>query len=171
MSLEVILTRHLEEPLHGWTAPSGRPSFQSILPIVVRLRFWRGRGKNGHVLHVYWSRGENCKHPLYFPLIAISLLSFNADGLPFASAFRRCPRYGPFVSGLNLRAFTFKLHHGFYSLAARRHVLLKNVEGIRRQQCLELIKLSNSCFVSRRPSDGISWTDNRTSSHQYIISS
>ena len=48
------------------------------------------------------------------------------------------------------------LHHGFCSLVVWLHVFWKNIQGIQRQHCLELIRIL---------SDGISWIDNRTSSH------
>ena len=39
------------------------------------------------------------------------------------------------------------LHRGFESLVARRHVLLKKILVIQCQHGLELIRLSNACFV------------------------
>ena len=132
--------------------------FEELFTIVVCLRFWSRRGRTCTRSTFFCNRGENCKrfpvlhYPFCFPLTAISLLTLNADGLPFASAFRRCPCHGFFVSALKIASphdlIHEFLHHGFCSLVAWRHVLWENFQVIQRQHCLELNRLSNLCFNS-----------------------
>ena len=88
------------------------------------LRFWSGRGRTGTcstftLIVAKGARVSRCTFSFCFAQKAISLLSFNSDGLSFASAFSRCSCHGSFVSGLQIASSHFLiqkfLHHGFFS--------------------------------------------------------
>ena len=86
-----------------------------------------------------------------FPVIAISLFPFNADRLPFASAFRPCSCHGCFVSGLKISVSHLLiqeiLHHGFKPLVAWLCILLSIVLIEKCPHRFELIRLPNLHLV------------------------
>ena len=129
--------------LHGFMClffdgllPPGRSTFRSIFPIHFPSSIL---AKTTSI--------SRCTHSFLLSTEKQSPLPFNANGLPFASAFQ-CPLNLLFLASIISQHHQKFILHGFQFLVARRHVLVENIEVRQRQIFLKLIRLSNLYFIS-----------------------
>ena len=144
--------------------------FERNCPIVVRLRFWSGTRRTGtcSTFTVIVAKGARVSLCTFSFLLSTErkspcFLSTLTD-FPLFLLLADVPVTVRSFLASKLRALTFwfrKISGSSSACPSEEHL------GHTRQHCLELIRLANpqkKKKLSRRPSDGISWIDNRTSS-------
>ena len=111
-------------------------------PVALRLRFWSKRGRWRCFSTFTFIVAETgsvsfCALSFRFPLIAFSLLSFNADRFPFTSTHA-------------------SLHCGLQFLTVRRWIVLPNLLFVQCQYGFELIRPTNAHLITNFPEHPLS---------------